>query len=105
MLMCAPCLHALALHQVPLVHLAAAANNTALYKLLLEHGCTPLTEVDALGRSALHYAAAKGCVDLAEELIGCGLKPDQLDKQRNTPLHLAGVWGQGCWLWVSVGGR
>ena len=83
-------------HQVPLVHLAAAANNKALYKLLLEHGCTPLTEVDALGRSALHYAAAKGSADLAEELIGCGLKPDQLDKQRNTPLHLAGARGRGC---------
>ncbi len=49
-----------------------------------------MQKVDALGRSALHFSAAKGAATTTRLLLDMGLKPYQLDKQRNTPLHLAG---------------
>ena len=64
-----------------------------VYKLLLSKGVAPLDLKDALGRSALHFAAAKGSVEVAKELMDLGLKPYLLDSQKNTPLHLAGEVG------------
>ena len=64
-----------------------------LLELLMASGANPMVAKDALGRSALHFAAAKGAEKTANSLLDLGLKPYQLDKQRNTPLHLAGKDG------------
>lgn len=84
----APCL--LLPVQVPLIHLAAATNLVEVYKAVLGAGADPLTQTDALGRSALHFAAAKGATATAELLLDTG-SLQAADKQKNTPLHLAGA--------------
>ncbi len=61
-----------------------------VYNLLVARGVKPLNLTDSLGRSALHFASAKGSLEVAKELLELGLKPYLLDMQRNTPLHLAG---------------
>ncbi|GAX81811.1 hypothetical protein CEUSTIGMA_g9239.t1 [Chlamydomonas eustigma] len=66
----------------------------SVYNLLVDSGADPVLQVDALGRSALHFAAAKGAEAIAIALLELGLKPYQLDKQKNTPLHLAAMRGQ-----------
>ena len=78
--------------QVPPVLLAAASNDKDVFELVVKAGGDPAKQTDALGRTALHYAAAKGADVLCDRLIALGLKPYDLDKQKNTPLHLAGVW-------------
>ncbi|KAG1663027.1 hypothetical protein FOA52_005718 [Chlamydomonas sp. UWO 241] len=81
--------------KVPPLHLAAASNMTPVFDAV--HGALsvpPTALVDALRRTALHYAAASGAVATAEALLGLGLRPDQLDAQRDTPLHLASMRGQ-----------
>lgn len=80
----------LLLVQVPLIHLAAATNLVEVYKAVLGAGADPLTQTDALGRSALHFAAAKGATATAELLLDAG-SLQAADKQKNTPLHLAGA--------------
>jgi ankyrin repeat protein len=62
----------------------------SVLNLLIDAGADPMLQMDALGRSALHFAAAKGAENTANALLDLGLKPYQLDKQKNTPLHLAG---------------
>ena len=59
-------------------------------ELLQAAGSNPLLATDALGRSALHFAAAKGAMAAASSLLDIGLLPFLLDRQRNGPLHLAG---------------
>lgn len=54
----------------------------------------PLKAKDCLGRTALHYACAKGAIDVAGDLLAKGMLPYVLDKQKNTPLHLAAFRGQ-----------
>ena len=76
--------------RVPPLCLAAAANNVETYQLLISKGADPLLQKDALGRSPLHYAAATGAAGTCTDPLAKGLKPYQLDGQRNTPLHLAG---------------
>lgn len=49
---------------------------------------------DALGRTALHYAAAAGSLDLTKLLLGLklpGLGVADTDKGRNNALHIAGT--------------
>lgn len=45
--------------QVPPVHLAAASNISELVNMLKAAGADPMLAMDALGRSALHFASAK----------------------------------------------
>lgn len=45
--------------------------------------------VDRAGRSLLHYAALKGDVQAADELIADGLAPGLADSAGFTPLHFA----------------
>ncbi|GLI60624.1 hypothetical protein VaNZ11_002787 [Volvox africanus] len=80
--------------KVPLINIAAAADNKPLYDLLVSKGADPLASRDVLGRSPLHYAAAKGSHQLALELLERGIKAYALDGQGNTPLHLAAMRGQ-----------
>lgn len=56
---------------------------------------------DVMGRSALHYAAARGCSEIAEDLMSRGLLAHELDKQKNTPLHLASEYAARCALGVK----
>eukprot|EP00798_Chlamydomonas_sp_ICE-L_P010358 gene10358-8295_t len=74
---------------VPPINLAAAANNIEVYDMLIQKGANPMLDKDAVDRSALHYAAAKGARETCELLTKLGLKPYLLDRQGNTPLHLA----------------
>ncbi len=84
--------------QVPPIHLAAASNMPNLFNLIKGASADPanggelalLKKVDALGRSPLHFSAAKGAAATSGLLLDIGFKPNQLDKQNNTPLHLAG---------------
>ncbi|GIL91090.1 hypothetical protein Vretimale_9511 [Volvox reticuliferus] len=80
--------------KVPLINIAAAADNKPLYDLLVSKGADPLASRDVLGRSPLHFAAAKGSHQLAVELLEKGIKAYALDGQGNTPLHLAAMRGQ-----------
>jgi ankyrin repeat protein len=50
------------------VHLAAVAARAHT------QGASALTARDVLGRTPLHYAAAKGAREMAIELLGIGLK-------------------------------
>mmetsp|Transcript_10967 Transcript_10967/g.23667 ORF Transcript_10967/g.23667 Transcript_10967/m.23667 type:complete len:805 (+) Transcript_10967:102-2516(+) len=85
--------------KVPPLALAAASCNKEVFLAVLQRVDTgqpaSLQVKDALGRTPLHYAAAKGAVPIADELMSRGLKPYDLDKSSNTPLHLAGMRGQG----------
>ncbi|GFR45476.1 hypothetical protein Agub_g6877 [Astrephomene gubernaculifera] len=80
--------------RVPLLNLAAAANDMGVYEVLVRKGADPLTCKDALGRTPLHYAGAKGACTVAADLVGKGLKVYVRDTQGNTPLHLAAMRGQ-----------
>ncbi|PNH11118.1 Ankyrin-1 [Tetrabaena socialis] len=80
--------------RVPPVNLVAAADDMAIYQLLLSKGVRPGSSKDALGRTPLHWAAAKGSRLVAVDLLDCGLKVYARDKHSNTPLHLAAMRGQ-----------
>ncbi|KAG1655812.1 hypothetical protein FOA52_015848, partial [Chlamydomonas sp. UWO 241] len=81
--------------KVPPLHLAAASNMMPVFDAVHDAlSVPPSALVDALRRTALHYAAASGAAATAEALLGLGLRPDQLDAQRDTPLHLASMRGQ-----------
>ncbi|PNH07632.1 Serine/threonine-protein phosphatase 6 regulatory ankyrin repeat subunit C [Tetrabaena socialis] len=93
--------------RVPPVNLVAAADDMAVYQLLLNKatlgqsvpaaqqlGVTPGSSKDALGRTPLHWAAAKGSRLVAVDLLDRGLKVYTRDKHSNTPLHLAAMRGQ-----------
>ncbi|KAG2496092.1 hypothetical protein HYH03_005695 [Edaphochlamys debaryana] len=80
--------------KVPPICLAAATNDKGLYDMLIAKGAKPTGAKDALGRTALHYAASKGCKSIGEDLLNQGLKAYALDSQKNTPLHLAASKGQ-----------
>ncbi|KAK8055731.1 hypothetical protein PG993_000958 [Apiospora rasikravindrae] len=45
-------------------------------------------------RTALHYAAEKGHVDVVAALLKRGVAVDVFDRSRNTPLHLAALRGR-----------
>ncbi|GLC39823.1 hypothetical protein PLESTB_001385500 [Pleodorina starrii] len=80
--------------KVPLINLAAAADDKSIYDLLSSKGAQPLNARDVLGRSPLHYAAAKGARSMAAEMLQAGIKAYTVDLQGNTPLHLAAMRGQ-----------
>lgn len=46
-------------------------------------------------RTALHYAAANGCMAAVKRLLKCGARVHAMDKEGNTPLHLAAANNQG----------
>jgi uncharacterized protein len=47
------------------------------------------TDLDELGRSALHYAAAEGNLEEVARLLISGADPNLQDQQQWTPLHFA----------------
>lgn len=84
--------------KVPPVSLAASSGSFETYQYIaqraLQANPKALQELDALKRTPLHYAAAKGKTDICKDLVEQkGLNPAQPDKQRNTPMHLASLRG------------
>jgi ankyrin repeat protein len=65
---------------------AIHADNAEVLDLLLKH---ENVKMDGFERSALHFAAISPHVDVAKHLINTGEKPNSLDSNGLTPLHLA----------------
>lgn len=57
-------------------------------KILIESGCV-VECVDKFGKSAFHFAAAHGFIDIVKVLIERGARPDQPDINGNTALIFA----------------
>ena len=72
---------------------AAKANDAGLVRSLIGGGGYP-DQVDETGRTAMHYAAASGNLQIIAILIKGGAKLDPKEKLGNTPLHLAAEAGQ-----------
>lgn len=72
---------------VPIVE-AAKRGNDELIQEYIEQGLNP-KKVDALGNSALHWAAAGNHVDCINLLLKLGLDPNQPNRDGDTPLHKA----------------
>ena len=51
-------------------------------------------ETDEEGRTALHYAASFGFVEVAKVLCSAGANPSEQDPAGYTPLHFACRWDQ-----------
>ncbi|KAF7290134.1 Ankyrin [Mycena kentingensis (nom. inval.)] len=70
---------------------AARADNEEMLLEVFEQGGFDINFVDGLGNTALHYAAAGGCMDVLEHILEhaeCDVDPiNRLE--RATPLHLA----------------
>jgi ankyrin repeat protein len=52
-----------------------------------------INEVDALKRTALHWAVCQGDLEKTEQLLRCGADPDISDRDAKTALHLASGLG------------
>ncbi|VDK22061.1 unnamed protein product, partial [Taenia asiatica] len=63
-----------------------------LIELLISRGASP-SECNAEGRTALHVAAASGCVEAILALAQHGAKVNATDMQGYSPLHLASANG------------
>lgn len=59
-----------------------------------------LNSVDAFGDTAIHLAAQDGYADVVEFLLDQGANPDLPDNMRNTPLHLAALYGHYQVVWL-----
>lgn len=69
--------------------LAVAEENVDLTYLMLQSGKVFKDSKDMYGRSALHYAAANGNVQLAKLLIDNGADPNILNNAEESPLMKA----------------
>lgn len=72
---------------VPIVE-AAKRGNDDLINEYVEQGLNP-KKLDALGNSALHWAAGGNHVDCIVLLLKLGLDPNQPNRDGDTPLHKA----------------
>ena len=75
------------MNNMPL-HAAAASRNSAIVKLLLEHGASPNAQQHG-GWTALHAAAQNGDVLMASMLIESGATVDARADNNQRPLDLA----------------
>ncbi|XP_048254635.1 serine/threonine-protein phosphatase 6 regulatory ankyrin repeat subunit C-like, partial [Haliotis rufescens] len=64
----------------------------SIVKLLIDKGSNPCMR-DKQGRTALHYAAERGCSDSFHLLLGNNPMPFIKDEQGRTPLHCAAAKG------------
>ncbi len=62
--------------------------NVAIVHAYLERG-GDVNYVDRLGGTPLHWAAARGLIDIVELLLSCGAKPDVRDADGETPGDIA----------------
>uniref|UniRef100_A0A7S3QTS0 Uncharacterized protein n=2 Tax=Dunaliella tertiolecta TaxID=3047 RepID=A0A7S3QTS0_DUNTE len=78
---------------VPPLALATAIGNRELWEMISKAaGEGSERAKDGLGRSLLHYASAKGHLELVQQLSST-LRVDEADAHGNTPLHLAAMKG------------
>ena len=68
---------------------AAASNDIAAMKSLIESSAASIKDVDAYGRTPLHLACLNGAMDCAEYLIQKGADINARAGNGMTPLHLA----------------
>ena len=75
-----------------LPHFYALLCDAERIKELLEKGTDPNIR-DGSGNTPLHFAASKGCVEVARLLLEHGADPNAQDKSGKTPLHVAAFNG------------
>jgi len=75
------------------VHSAAASGDTARLRRLLKKKPALANAADGIGRTPLHWAAAKGHEEAAKLLLGAGAKVSAKDAVGWTPLHCAASAG------------
>lgn len=75
------------------VHLAAQGGHLLVAGLLISRSTDGLTQADAHGRTALHFAAAHGHRDMVGLLIGQGAQMNFQDDRGWTPVHHAAKQG------------
>jgi ankyrin repeat protein len=70
--------------------------NASLAQLVEWHekGIMNFAQVDGLGRTVLHQAAARGHAAFVDTLVEIGLDIDAVDNENNTPLQIAAAKGQ-----------
>jgi len=71
------------------VHSAAQNNQLALLRSLVSEDANQVKAIDVDGRTALHWAASSGAVDIAQFLIDQKAEVDKKDSSGWTPLHIA----------------
>jgi ankyrin repeat protein len=70
----------------------AVGKQIGIMQMLLDHGADVSTR-DAMGCTALHYAAKRGYVDHLRLLLTYKADPNVRDGEGNTPLHTAAAYG------------
>eukprot|EP00929_Paragymnodinium_shiwhaense_P079566 TRINITY_DN41477_c0_g1_i4.p1 TRINITY_DN41477_c0_g1~~TRINITY_DN41477_c0_g1_i4.p1 ORF type:complete len:1392 (-),score=279.43 TRINITY_DN41477_c0_g1_i4:575-4750(-) len=81
------------------LHLCAALGDAVAVSYLCEQArrCEDrflVNSPDQKGRTALHYAAFEGGLDVADKLLQAGADPLQRDGEERNPLHIAACRGQ-----------
>lgn len=61
--------------------------------MLLDEGCSAGSLDEKTQRSALHFAASCGCVDVCRHILKKGGNPNCIDKKKSTPAHEAAAGG------------
>ena len=79
------------------LHVAAEGNSFEVVSYLLKEGANPEL-LDAMGRTALHGAAADGCTDAVRAFVQGGAALDTQDAvEQWTALHFASAYNKlGC---------
>lgn len=67
--------------------------NENIVKVLLQNGAR-VNDVDAKGKTALHFAAQYGRVEIGKILINSCASLNLKDEMGRTPLHLASEFGE-----------
>lgn len=78
---------------VPVLHLAARNNNSAIVRLLLTEYQQDINATDESGATVLHVAAENGNMNTVELLIDHQVELNARDKKGRTALHLAAKEG------------
>lgn len=77
-------------HQRTCLHVAAYSANAETVDIILENGGMCLIDsLDRDNRTPLHYAAAKGSLEILQKLLSAGAKIDIKDDEEKIPLHMA----------------
>jgi len=75
------------------LHSAARINDIKRVKQLLEEKTEGVDDIDVYGKTALHYAADRGLVDMIKFLLEQGADINKPGHMEQTPLHLASIKG------------
>lgn len=78
------------------LHVAAANNDAAAAKRLIDAGAVIDAVETKFGQTPLHFAAASGCLDVAILLVDSGASIDLVDKAGFTPLWTAAMNRKRC---------